>query len=327
MNSILLEQILGPQLGFEIVRPSGKTRKSLPQPIRVLIDEAGLLRDGDLEACDIALTSAKNAPRPWVSVDAGSIEREAARLRDCVARSPIASHVARDVFATNLEIRFDAALSLESQAYSMLLSGSEFAAWRRETPVKPARESSDSLVNLDFENGHWLIELNRPTKRNAFNAKMRDGLVAALESVAEDANALPVLLRGAGLNFCSGGDLSEFGTAGDPSLAHLVRLHQSPARLARSLGSRLKVFLHGACIGAGIEIPAAAQHVAAAQDVRISLPEVHMGLIPGAGGSVSIPGRIGRHRALYLALSGHVLDARTALDWGLIDEVVPDLSD
>ena len=61
----------------------------------------------------------------------------------------------------------------------------------------------------------------------------------------------------------------------------------------------------------------------AADDVRIGLPEAGLGLIPGAGGTVSIPRRAGRHRLLDLLVSGHTIDGPTALAWGLVDEVVP----
>jgi enoyl-CoA hydratase/carnithine racemase len=79
--------------------------------------------------------------------------------------------------------------------------------------------------------------------------------------------------------------------------------------------------LHGACYGSGIELPAFADRVVAASDTRIALPELGLGLIPGAGGTVSLPRRIGRHRTAWLALSGAAIDATTALGWGLVDEV------
>jgi enoyl-CoA hydratase/carnithine racemase len=78
--------------------------------------------------------------------------------------------------------------------------------------------------------------------------------------------------------------------------------------------------LHGGCIGAGIELAAFAGLVRATPDTLISLPEVQMGLIPGAGGTVSITRRVGRHRCAYLALSGCAISAQTALEWGLVDE-------
>ena len=88
------------------------------------------------------------------------------------------------------------------------------------------------------------------------------------------------------------------------------------------LSDRLEASIHGPCIGAGIELPAFAGRVVAAQETTFRLPELAMGLIPGAGGTVSIPRRIGIHRTLYLALTGDVLDADTALAWGLVDELM-----
>jgi enoyl-CoA hydratase/carnithine racemase len=83
------------------------------------------------------------------------------------------------------------------------------------------------------------------------------------------------------------------------------------------------VGLHGSCLGAGIELPAFAGRVVAADNTVIGLPEGGLGLIPGAGGTVSIPRRIGAARTLDLIISGRQLDAVTAAQWGLVDEVVP----
>ncbi len=78
---------------------------------------------------------------------------------------------------------------------------------------------------------------------------------------------------------------------------------------------------HGACVGAGTEMAAYAGRVVATPDAFFALPEVRMGLVPGAGGSVSVPRRIGRWRSAWLALTGDRLPAMTALRWGLVDEV------
>jgi enoyl-CoA hydratase/carnithine racemase len=85
---------------------------------------------------------------------------------------------------------------------------------------------------------------------------------------------------------------------------------------------RVRVELHGACVGAGIELPAFTRHVAAREDAFFQLPEVSLGLVPGAGGTVSIPRRIGRQRTAWLAISSARLDPATALEWGLIDELI-----
>jgi enoyl-CoA hydratase/carnithine racemase len=155
------------------------------------------------------------------------------------------------------------------------------------------------------------------------DARLRDELIEALEFALADPEGAPVVLAGEGPAFCAGGDISEFGTAADPAVAHAIRLARSPTRLAAWLGSRVSARVHGACIGAGVEIPAAAHRVIARPDAFFRLPEVAMGLLPGAGGVASIPRRIGRHRTCFMAISGVELDASTALAWGLIDGVEP----
>ena len=151
---------------------------------------------------------------------------------------------------------------------------------------------------------------------------VRDALVAAL-LVARIDEAVGVELRGFGPAFSSGGDLAEFGTAPDPATAHLVRIRHGAGLLMHEMAARTTAHLHGACIGAGIELPAFAGRVIAASDTRIGLPEVAMGLVPGAGGTVSITHRIGRWRTAWLALTGAHIDPAQAMAWGLVDELIP----
>ena len=87
------------------------------------------------------------------------------------------------------------------------------------------------------------------------------------------------------------------------------------------MAARVTAHLHGACVGAGIELAAFAGRVVATSDTRLALPEVALGLVPGSGGTVSIPRRIGRHRTAWLALGATFVDASTAVRWGLVDEI------
>jgi len=87
------------------------------------------------------------------------------------------------------------------------------------------------------------------------------------------------------------------------------------------LRDRMTVRVHGSCIGAGVELPGFARRVVASEDATFRLPEIGMGLIPGAGGTVSLPRRIGAARTMLLALSGIRLSATDAERWGLVDAV------
>ena len=212
-----------------------------------------------------------------------------------------------------------AGLVAESAVYSMLQGGPEFAAWRASRPRRdlPAEEGTSVVVR---RTGSRLeVRLNRPARRNALSSRMREEWLDALAVAALDHTVAEVHLRGEGPAFCSGGDLDEFGTFADPATAHLVRLGRSVAAALDALGDRVVAHLHGACIGSGIELPAFAATVLAAPGTVIALPEVGLGLVPGAGGTVSLPRRIGRHRAALLALTQRTIDAHTALRWGLVD--------
>ncbi len=228
-----------------------------------------------------------------------------------------------------------AALDAESFAYSMLLGGAEFRRWLdgAARPAPPPDVADPVLVQREQDaTGEILrITLNRPERRNAYGRAVRDALVAALDvgrALARDEGPpgpsgprFRMVLEGAGPVFCAGGDLGEFGTAADPVTAHLVRTHAGAASPLLELRDRIEARVSGTCVGAGVELPAFARRVSAAPGTTFRLPEIAMGLIPGAGGTVSLPHRIGRWRTLYLALSGVELDLDTALSWGLVDAV------
>jgi enoyl-CoA hydratase/carnithine racemase len=148
-------------------------------------------------------------------------------------------------------------------------------------------------------------------------------LAEAFALTKADPTIARIELSGAGPDFSAGGDLDEFGSSPDPVSGHLIRTSRSPANLLSSVSGRVSALLQGACIGAGIELAAFARTVKAQADVRIQLPEVALGLLPGSGGTVSIPRRIGRHRTAWLGLSSAFIDAGTASNWGLVDEITP----
>ncbi len=242
-----------------------------------------------------------------------------ARLDERVRAAPMAALALTWLLRGSAGLPVPDALAQESAAYSMLLASAEFRTWLARRPAaRPA--DPGQRVRVTRESDVLSVCLTRPQRRNAVDAAMRDALTAAL-TVADSDPALSVVLSGAGPCFSAGGDLDEFGSYGDPAQAHHVRMAASAGAILHRLRDRATVRLHGSCVGAGIEIPAFAGTVIAAPDTRLALPEVGMGLIPGAGGTVSIPRRIGRQRALWLALSGAQLDAATALEWGLVDAI------
>ena len=308
--------------GISVVElDDGRGAPSGPGVVRVGVHRMGPVPAGGLDDFDILLSADPAAPGPWVGVAPERLSLVIADLRGAVARQPAAAAVAAQVLRTSLAVSFDQALALESLAYSMLLASSGFQTWRKVTPAKARTNDEGPRVALSEAAGTLSIRLTRPAARNAFDARMRDELAEALSFAADHPDRPPVLLTGEGAAFSAGGDLDEFGSAPDPAGAHLIRTLRSPARLAHGLGGRLTATLHGACVGAGIEVPAGAARVTARPGAFFRLPEVSMGLIPGAGGTATIPRRIGRRRACYMAISGADVDLMTALAWGLVDAV------
>jgi len=212
-------------------------------------------------------------------------------------------------------------LVAESAAYSVLQAGPEFQRWRDANTAKQRAAELEPPVLVERDGDVLRVALNRPHVRNALNRAMRDALLDAFALADADETITSVELRGNGPVFSSGGDLDEFGTFDDPASAHLVRLAASLARSYAAVADRLVVFMHGACAGSGVELPAFAHRVVAAPDTTFALPEVGLGLVPGAGGTVSLVERVGRHRVALLALAGKPIDSATALAWGLVDEV------
>jgi enoyl-CoA hydratase/carnithine racemase len=240
-----------------------------------------------------------------------------------VRRNPQAATTLVQVLRAGSALSVGAALTVESLAYSTLQAGPEHRRWLDSQRSRPTDARPAPTVRLDRHASTLWITLDRPERRNAYSARMRDELVEALSVPAFDSTITSVHLLGAGPNFCSGGDLAEFGSLPDPATAHGIRMQHSAGWRISQLAGRVTVHLHGACVGAGIELAAFAGAVEATEDATMSLPEVSMGLIPGAGGTASVPRRIGPPRTAWLALTGSRLDARTAQRWGLVDKVVP----
>ena len=233
---------------------------------------------------------------------------------------PIASMTLVQVLRSTALLPAAQALDVESMAFSTLQGGEEFAAWQRtgkRGPPVPVQAGDPVLLSRDGA----VIEavLNRAGSRNAISVEMRDAWVEALHLLEADESVEELRFRALGACFSAGGELHEFGLAPDPATAHWVRTVHSPARLLARLGARVSFRVHGACIGSGIELPAFAARLVAHPDTFFQLPELQMGLIPGAGGTVSIARRIGRQRTAWMVLAGRRITARTALEWGLVD--------
>ena len=270
----------------------------------------------------IGVAPAGAAPATATDVAVGSEEDDVlAALVDRACANQQAVRVLVDVLRPMPQLDVPTGLTLESLGYSTLLAGTEFAAWHRDRRRPDPRDHADDAVQVERRGDELRVTLSRPGNRNAFSAQMRDTLWEALSLAEVDTSIERVVLDADGPAFSSGGDLTEFGTAPDVVRAHEVRTQRSVGALLARLGPRAVVHVHGSCVGAGVELPAFAGRVVADPGTTFRLPEVGMGLIPGAGGTVSITHRVGRQPTARLAILGEAIDATAALALGLVDEI------
>lgn len=275
-----------------------------------------------LDAATFTMTEDQCADRRVVTVD--SVPATVDELTERCRRWPHASGICDDVLrAVDPRGPTLSGVVTESLAYSTLQAGPEFAQWLRERGPGRMPEIPDP-VRATRDGDVVRIAFNRPQRHNAFSTDARAALLEALAVAQLDPSVTGVVLSGNGPSFCSGGDLAEFGTFADPASAHLARTRYSPAlaldALAARLGRACRADVHGRVMGSGLEMAAFCGWVSARDDAVFGLPELALGLLPGAGGTVSVTRRIGRWRTAYLVLTGRTVDAETATAWGLADE-------
>jgi hypothetical protein len=271
---------------------------------------------------------------PYPVIGLGDQAHPLARLLDAVAKPPIgAPALARQVLAhphaaavTVQLLRSLSALPVEqglvaeSIAYGLLQGSDDHRRWIASRPQPTPRAAG--AVDLTRAGDQLKITLADPAAGNVIDRAMRDELYEAFALAALDPEITGVSLRAQGRCFSLGAELGEFGTTTDPVAAHFIRMQTLPAHMASRCAHKLDVHVQGACVGSGLELAAWGSRLTATSDAWFQLPELAMGILPGAGGCVSLSRRIGRQRAALLILSGKRISARTALDWWLIDALV-----
>jgi len=186
---------------------------------------------------------------------------------------------------------------------------------------------SFETLRLSLDGALARLELARPDAAHAIDMRMARELMAAALHVDADERVRALLLGSSGRMFCAGGDLAHFRSKGEALPAELREmttcLHAAVALIAR-LRVPVVAAVNGAVAGAGIGLLCAADLVVAASSARFTLAYTRVGLTPDGSASFFLPRLLGARRALELMLTNRTLSAAEALDWGLINEVVPD---
>ena len=183
-------------------------------------------------------------------------------------------------------------------------------------------------VNLYRRGAGAKVELNRPERMNAWSDQFSIDLRAAIREVTDNPDIRAVAITGAGRAFSSGFDLKEAADRADGGPIDVYRLlteryHPLITGL-RLMPKPVVAAVNGAAAGIGLSLALACDLVVAAESAFFQLAFVNIGLVPDGGSSLFVPARVGFTRAAELAMLGERLDARSALDWGLINRVWPD---
>ena len=181
----------------------------------------------------------------------------------------------------------------------------------------------DLTIRLDMEDAIAWVTIDRPEKRNAVNVEIHEALRALWPRLEGDDGVRVVVLTGSGDSFCAGADVRSF----LPYLKESIAAGRDPGDFCgithRALAKPLVVAINGPALGGGLELALAADLRLAAAQATFGLPEVSLGAIAGAGGITRLPRIIPEAVARDMILTGRTIDARRALEIGLVSEVVP----
>ena len=183
---------------------------------------------------------------------------------------------------------------------------------------------SDSLVLKSLEDGILTLTVNRPDALNALNRQVIDALAAAIEAAQNQDDVRVLVLTGSGAKaFVAGADIKEFADFDRAQGEDLARRGQ------RNLFDRVEqsrkpvvAAINGFALGGGLELAMAAHVRIASSNARMGLPEVSLGVIPGYGGTQRLAQIVGKGKAMEMVLTAGMIDAASALDCGLVNQVV-----
>ena len=186
-------------------------------------------------------------------------------------------------------------------------------------------------VNLHRDGAAATIELNRPEALNAWNGPLGDELLEAIRAVADDDSVRAVVVTGAVRAFSSGADLRDLTGREDRTAEGHVNVrrvlderYHPIITTIRTMPKPVLAAVNGPAVGIGMSLALAADLVVAAESAYFLLAFVNIGLVPDGGSSLFVPSRVGLARASEMAMLGERVPAAQALEWGLINRVVPD---
>ena len=179
-----------------------------------------------------------------------------------------------------------------------------------------------NVIEQNIDDGLLTITLNRLDKLNALNDEVLHALSGAFQSARDNTEVKGLILTGQGKAFCAGADISRLAACNAETGYQFACFGQAVFRQLETLGKPSLAAINGYAFGGGCELAMSATLRIASNTAQFGQPEVKLGVIPGYGGTQRLARLVGKGRALDLCLSGRFIDAQTAMQWGLVSEVV-----
>lgn len=181
-----------------------------------------------------------------------------------------------------------------------------------------------STLLTSLENGIFTITINRPDKLNALNKEVFTDLNNAVDEIQNNPAIKSAIITGAGTKaFVAGADISEFSSLTKAEAMTLSKRGQDIFFKIENSAKPVVAAVNGFALGGGCELAMACHFRIAGDNAKFGQPEVNLGLLPGYGGTQRLTQLIGKGRAIELLISGNMIDAATALQYGLVNYVVP----
>ncbi|MEI9945570.1 MAG: enoyl-CoA hydratase-related protein [Chitinophagaceae bacterium] len=173
-----------------------------------------------------------------------------------------------------------------------------------------------------LEDGIFIITINRPDKLNALNKSVFNDLEKALEEIRSDDKIKSVIITGSGNKaFVAGADISEFSSLDGETGSALAKRGQVIFDNIESSAKPIVAAVNGFALGGGCELALACHFIYASENAKFGQPEVNLGLIPGYGGTQRLTQLIGKNRSMELLMSGNMLTAKEAMEYGMVNKV------
>jgi len=178
-----------------------------------------------------------------------------------------------------------------------------------------------TTINLTKEPGYALIRFNRPDVLNAINMMLMEELVSTLEELDKDSDVRCIVITGSEKAFAAGADIKEMADAS--AIEMLQRDQFARWDRIRKIKKPIIAAVSGFALGGGCELAMTCDIIIASESAKFGQPEINLGVIPGAGGTQRLTRAVGKYKAMEMVLTGSMITAEEAKQWGLVVKVVP----